>query len=706
MSDTHATQGGANPLALPSALPYGLPDFAQITIEHLDEALREGMAHQREEWETIASNPEPATVANTVEAVDASGEELERAQSVAWTLLASVGGPDLDALYARFAPQLAAHRNAFTLDARLYRRYRALSARDDLDDETAWVVHRHVRAFERLGVALGEQEQARLRDLDARIASAEADVDARITRQLTRTGLAGDDPHGLDGLDAATAQRHRDEGGSRGHLWFIPCLNFSTQPAQAALRSPDVRRGLLERSLTRGSGEDPETDTRALVLEIARLRAERAELLGFPDHASVVMDAETVPGPDTARELLVRVGTAARATVEADARRLSALARDDPHGDGRLEAADWPYYEEHLRQADLGVDAESLRPYFELDQVIEDGVFWAAGRLYGISLTPRPELAGWSEDARVWEVHDRDGSPLGLFIGDWFARPGKQGGAWMNEIVAPGPGRLPVIANNANFRAPVAGQPALLSWDEVITCFHEFGHALHGLFSATRYRGDAGTSVPRDFVELPSQLNEMWAYHPEVLGHFARHVDTREPLPAPSIEALSRSATFGQGFATLEFVEAAVIDQAWHRLRPAAVPHDVDAVARVEAQALSSAGVGHPLVPPRYRSTYFAHTFAGGYDAGYYSYMWAEVLVAELELWFRGPAALDGDGGLNRAAGDELRRELLSRGDSRDPLESFRAVRGRDADPGSILLRRGLVGGPGGDEHGRSVEAS
>jgi peptidyl-dipeptidase Dcp (EC 3.4.15.5). Metallo peptidase. MEROPS family M03A len=322
------------------------------------------------------------------------------------------------------------------------------------------------------------------------------------------------------------------------------------------------------------------------------------------------------------------------------------LAAEDAEGDG-LGAADWPYYEDRLRHRDLGVDADALRPYLVLDHVIEDGVFLAAQRLYGITLHPRPELRGWSEAARVWEVREHDGSPLGLFVGDWFSRPGKKGGAWMHEVVAPGgpDGRLPVIGNNANFQRPAPGEPALLTWDEVVTCFHEFGHALHGLFSHTRYRGDAGTNVPRDFVELPSQLNEMWAFHPEVLAHFARRHDTGEPLPLEWVGAIARSATFGQGFATLEFVEAALIDQAWHRLSPEEVPGDVEDVTRFEAAALEGYGVASDLVPPRYRSTYFAHTFAGGYDAGYYSYMWAEVLVAELEQWFRGPADHRGTGG-------------------------------------------------------------
>ncbi|MGO3796939.1 MAG: M3 family metallopeptidase [Pauljensenia sp.] len=680
-----------NPLASPSTLPFGLPDYAAITPAHLEAAVREGMAQQVAEWEAVATDPAEPDEGNTVVALDRSGELLDRAVGVLWTLASSIGGEEYDSLQETFSPLLAAHASTFTLDARLYRRFLAVAERPDLDPETAWVVRRQVREFECLGVALGDEDQDLLRALDQQLATAEADVEIRISRQLERTGLDGDDPVGLDGLDPATVAHYEEAGRERGHRWFIPCRNFSTQLDQSVLRHPGVRRDLLEASLTRGTGQDPDTDTRARILEIVALRARRAHLLGFPDHASVVMESETIPGPDTARDLLVRVGTSALARVREDALVLGELAAEDTEGDG-LAAADWPYYEDRLRHRDLGVDADALRPYLVLDHVIEDGMFLAAQRLYGITLHPRPELRGWSEDARVWEVRERDGSPLGLFVGDWFARPGKKGGAWMHEVVAPGgpDGRLPVIGNNANFQRPAPGEPALLTWDEVVTCFHEFGHALHGLFSDTRYRGDAGTNVPRDFVELPSQLNEMWAFHPEVLAHFARRHDTGEPLPLEWVGAIARSATFGQGFATLEFVEASLIDQAWHRLSPEEVPGDVEDVTRFEAAALEGYGVASDLVPPRYRSTYFAHTFAGGYDAGYYSYMWAEVLVAELEQWFRGAAAQGGDGGLNRAAGDRLRRELLGRGDSRDPLESFRAVVGHDADPASVLVRRGL----------------
>lgn len=682
-----------NPLAEPSRLPFGLPDFQAVRLEHLAPALQEGMAEQRREWEAVASDPHAPTVENTVEAVDRSGDLLERASSVFRTLASSVGGAELDVLQARFAPRFAEHRSAFLLDRRIYERYRTLQRSGGLDAETAHVVHEVVRDFERAGVGLGDADRRRVRDLDARIASVEADYGVRVSHQLAGLGLAGTDPAELDGLDRASREAAVEAGPRHGAAWWLPLQNFSSQLAQGELRSPVTRRRLLAASLSRGLGADPATDTRALVLELARLRAERARLLGFADHASAVMDAETIPGPDVARRLLDEVGAAAHARVGADARRLRALALADPRGDGMFEAADWPYYENRLRREALGFDAQALRPYLELGRVVRDGVFYAAHRLYGIDFVERGELAGWSEDCRAWEVRDVDGSPLGLFVADYYARPGKSGGAWMSTLVEPRglTGTLPVVTNTANFAKPAPGRPALLAWDGVETCFHEFGHALHALFSRARYRRAAGTNVPPDFVEMPSQLNEMWAYHPEVLGHFARHWETGEPMPADMRRGLARSKTFGQGFATSEFVQAALIDHAWHRLSPSEVPTSVEDVEGFERRALARHGVAEGLVPPRYRSTYFAHAFAGGYDAQYYAYMWAETLVGELEQWFREDAAADGDGGLNRRAGETLRRELLSRGDSRPPLDSFRAVVGHDADPRAVLRRRGLA---------------
>lgn len=676
-----------NPLFAPSQLVHGLPDYGNITLVDLEEAIREGMKQERSEWEAVATDPNPATIENTLVALDSSGELLSRATSVFWTLSSSLGGPELDSLQEELVPLLTEHADAFHLDERLYKRFLALGELAGLDEETSWSVSQQIKDFERGGVALPAKEKALLQELNVQISSLETAIEQRIAKQLERGGLSVASEDELAGLDEETIGSMR-----RSNDWFIPYRNFSTQLEQAVLKNPVTRRKLLEVSVNRGLGEDPETDTRGRIVELAHLRATRANLLGFPDHASLVMDSETVPGPREAEALLVEVGNAARTRVAQDAALLARLSEKDDGGDG-FQAADWPYYENILRAQNLGFDAESLRPYLELDRVLEDGVFWAAQKLYGISLEPRPDLRGWHDDVRVWEVKEEDGRPLGLFLGDFYTRPGKAGGAWMAEIQsAGGPDKdLPIVSNDMNLTKPVEGKPTLLAWDDVETLFHEFGHALHGLFSNTKYRENSGTNVPRDFVELPSQLNEMWAFHPRVLENFAVHHVTGEVLPEELREALSASKTFGQGFATAEYVSAALIDQAWHTGDATLIPTELTEVSHFEEAALKSFDLWEPLVPPRYRSAYFAHTFAGGYDAGYYAYMWAEMLAAEVEEWFRGPASVGDDGGLNRTAGQRLRKELLSRGDSRDPLASFRSVTGKDADSQSVLRRRGLI---------------
>ena len=417
------------------------------------------------------------------------------------------------------------------------------------------------------------------------------------------------------------------------------------------------------------------------------MRAQRAELLGFSSHADLVTDEETVPSPVEARALLSMVGKAAKAALnkEADVYRNQAVEEET-----ELTVADWPVYEERARQDSLGVDAEELKEYFELSRVVEDGIFFAANQLYGLTFKTRPDILGWSEETRTWEVFGDDGQPVGLFMADYFKRPGKSGGAWMSSLESGSgrTGRLPIITNDCNFEKVAPGQPVLLTWDNVETVFHEFGHALHGLLTNTYYQETAGTNVPRDFVELPSQLNEMWAFHPRVLDRYARHWETGEPLPDQVRDAIVSSKHFGQPYATMEYVQAALIDQAWHGVEDDR-PDAAEGIEEFEHAALNRAGIEHPLVAPRYRSPYFAHSFNLGYDGAYYSYMWAEAMVAELEQWFRNEAS-KGDGGLNREAGEVLRKELLSRGDSRDPLESFVAVRGRLPKGEAVIRRRGL----------------
>lgn len=690
MSEQNAGGTRQNPLMSPSTLPFGVPDFAAIEFEDLEPAFMAGIEEEAADWHRIATNPEPAGVENTIAAVDRAGSLLSRASGAFYVLASSIGGPQLDELQEKLAPVWAAHNDDFYTNEQLYERYKEVATRTDLDPETRWLVDQTIKDFERSGVRLNEKAKADLRELNAKIASLEAQIDTRISKQLVKTGTTGTDLGELRGLteaeiETAKADAAKEEGSEAA--WRLGVMNYSLPPKLSSLKDPATRARALADSLQRGSTGDPETDTRALILELAQTRAQRAKLLGFPSHAAIVMDEETVPSPQAARKLLKDVGHAARAALDQEA----VVYTDQAAAEGtRLAVSDWPYYEERARREALGVDSAQLREYFELDNVVNNGIFYAANRLYGLTFEPRPDIVGWSPETVSWEVHDEDGKTIGLFMADYYTREGKSGGAWMDDLISGSTrsGDLPVIINNANFKKPADGEPTLLTWDDVETVFHEFGHALHGLLTDTYYDTTAGANVPRDFVELPSQLNEMWAFHPEVLERYAKHWKTGEPLPAETREALAQSKFFGQPYATLEYVQSALIDQAWHD-DASALPSDPGQVDEFEAAALEAAQVHHALAVPRYRTPYFAHAFAGGYDAGYYSYMWAEAMVGELEEWFRTEAAKD-DGGLNREAGEKLRAELLSRGNSRDPLASFVAVRGRDPEGAAVIRRRGL----------------
>jgi peptidyl-dipeptidase Dcp len=490
----------------------------------------------------------------------------------------------------------------------------------------------------------------------------------------------------LDGLTPeaiASLERNARDRGLSGHL--ITLKLPTPQPVLESLRSRDLRERVFEASVTRGSGADPGTDTRDTLLELARLRAERARLLGYPHHAAYVAEDGTARTTEAVNAMLERLAPSAVRNARAEAVELAAALEADVPG-GALEPWDWTHYAERVRHRRYEFDDAVLRPYLDAERVLRDGVFFAARRLYGVTFTERPDLVGYADDVRVFEVADSDGGGLGLFLLDLYARPGKRGGAWMTSLVHQS--RLleerPVVTNTLNVDRPPAGQPTLLAWDEVITLFHEFGHALHGLFSAVRYPSLSGTGVPRDFVEYPSQVNEMWATHPEVLARYARHHGTGEPLAPDVAERLRTSQQYGEGFRTTEYLAAAVLDQAWHQVAPADLPTTADGVEPFEAAALRRAGLADPLVPPRYRSAYFNHTFGGGYDAGYYAYIWSEVLDADTVDWFVE------NGGLEAAAGARFREALLSRGYSGDPMAAFRALRGRDPVIEPLLERRGL----------------
>ncbi|MBI9114961.1 M3 family metallopeptidase [Sanguibacter suaedae] len=684
----------ANPFAVPSTLPYSLPDFAAVRDEHYVPAIRAGMALELEEITAIVENPEPPTVANTLDALETAGAVLDRALTALDNVASADATSSIEDIEELLAPELSAHHDAIYMDPRLYRRVVALddAVRDGTvtaDPEAARLLETLLVDFRRSGIDLAPEDQATLRDLNARITILEAAFGRALLAGANAAAVLLDDVAELDGLAddviAAAAQAAADRGEPGRYLLEMQLP--TQQGVLASLRRRDVRERVHRASVTRGAAGD-EHDTRRTVLELARLRAEHARLLGYPHHAAYVAEDSTARTTEAVTAMLDRLAPAAAANARREAADLqAALAADVADPDAVLEAWDWAYYAERVRKERFALDDALLRPYLELDRVLHDGVFRAATLLYGVSFTERTDLVGYHPDVRVFEVLDHDGTGLGLFLADLWTRETKRGGAWMNNLVDQSTllDERPVVVNNLNIVRPPAGQPTLLALDEVVTLFHEFGHALHGLFSRVRYPSHSGTAVPRDFVEYPSQVNEMWVWHPEILRSYAVHHATGEPMPEEWVRTMIASRQFNEGFATTEYLAAAVLDQAWHLLGPDEVPTDVDDAIPFEQAALERAGLALPAVPPRYRTTYYNHVFGGGYSAAYYSYIWSEVLDADTVTWF------EERGGLDRSNGDAFRAALLSRGGSLDPMVAFADLRGRGPDIAPLLARRGLT---------------
>lgn len=676
-----------NPLLQPSTLPFGLPDYRAIRPEHYLPAFQAGFEEHLREIGRITMVRSMPTFDNTLVALERSGELLDRVAHAFYTVSSADATPEIQEIDEQLAPLMAAHQDAITLDSRLYWRVQHVYEQREslgLDAEQRYLVERHHREMTHAGAALDDEAKARLTAVNQKLSTLTNTFERNLLNDTNDLAVLFDSADELDGLTAgelsAAARAAADRGLDGGFLLTLPL--FTGHPALAQLRVRESRRRIMAASLARGSRGNAD-DNRPVLLEIVRLRAERAALLGYGSHAAYVTADETAGTPDAVEQMLRRLAVPAARNARAELAELQTIVNENETEPFTVEAHDWAFYTEQVRIARYDIDAGALRPWFEAERVLQDGVFFAATRLYGVTFSERDDLVAYHPGARVFEVRNADGTPVGLYVLDLYTRDSKRGGAWMNAIVSQSRLRAtaPVVVNNLNVPLPGDGEPTLLTLDEVTTLFHEFGHALHGLFATVTYPHFAGTNVFRDFVEFPSQVNEMWILWPEVLDNYARHHETGEPLDPAVVERLRATETFDQGHATSEYLAAAWLDQAWHRLR---ADTEVDDVAAFEAAALADIGLDDPAVPTRYSSTYFAHVFSGGYSAGYYSYIWSEVLDADTVEWFRE------NGGLTRANGDRFRERLLGVGGSRDPLEAYRDFRGRGAEIGPLLKRRGL----------------
>jgi peptidyl-dipeptidase Dcp len=675
-----------NPFAHRSNLSYELPPFDAIRDEHYLPAFYEGCEEQLAEVNAILESGAP-TFENTIVALEKSGRMLFRVLSVFYNKSSADTNDAIDKIEEELAPKLSAHSDAINLNAELFARIEHVhEARHGLglDAESVWLVERYYRDFVHAGAKLGAREREELKALNEKLSKLGTKFSQNVLNDTNDLAILVEDAAELDGLEPGQIDAAAAAAESRGHKgkWLITMVNYTGNPALASLTNRDLRERIMKASLSKG-GRANDNDNRALLLEMVKLRAERANLMGFKSHAEYVLSEQTAGHPDRVHEMLRKIAPAAVANARAEGAAIQDMI-DSENGNFELASWDWSIFTERVRLAKYNVDTSKFKPYFELERVLHDGVFWAATKLFGITFKLRTDLKAYHPEARVWEVHNEDGSALGLYIGDFYTRDSKRGGAWMSAFVEQNHllGQLPVVFNNMNVPKPSEGSPTLLTFDETATLFHEFGHALHGLLSNVTYPRFSGTSVERDFVEFPSQVNEMWMLWPEVLENYAKHHDTGEALPLEWIENLNRAETFNQGFETTSYLAAAILDLAWHSLT---VEDNVDDVESFEAGAIAGYGLDYAPVHTRYRSTYFSHIFDGGYSAGYYGYIWSEVLDADTVDWFKA------NGGLTRANGQRFRDSLLSRGGSTDSLGMFKTFTGHEAAIEPLLKRRGLI---------------
>ncbi len=676
-----------NPFYTESSLYMKYPEFDKIKNKHYTPAFEKGMADHMAEIDAIAERADSPTLENTIISMEKSGALLDRVATVFFALTSANTNDEMEKIRSEMAPKLSAHSDQILLNGKLFHRVKTIYEQRDqlgLDAESKRLVEKYYTDFIRSGANLSSEEKESLKKINGEMAVLQTTFSQNVLKEVNALAVVVDSKDELDGLSDAAIEAAANEAKSRelDGKYVLTLRNTSGQPPMASLTNRALRERIHKTSLSRGSrGSD--FDNRDILANVIKLRAERAQLMGYDNHAAYSLENQTAQTPKAVNERLSSLAPKAVANANKEATDLQKMI-DAEDGSFKLASWDWDFYTEKVRADRYNFDASQLKPYFEMDNVLQNGVFYAATQLFGITFKERFDLPVYQEDVRVFEVFNEDGSVLALFIFDGYARSSKRGGAWMNAYVGQSKlkGNKPVIANHLNVVKPPKGEPTLMSFDEVITTFHEFGHALHGMFSDVNYPYFAGTSVPRDFVEYPSQVNEMWAIWPEVLKNYAVHHETGKPMPKELLDKVLATQKFNQGFATTEYLAASLLDQALHQLSPDQVPTGEEIIA-FEADALKTAGVAMDVIPPRYRSTYFSHII-GGYSAGYYSYIWSEVLDADTVEWFKE------NGGLKRENGDHFRKTLLSRGGSKDALKIFKDFRGAEPNIQPLLDRRGL----------------
>lgn len=675
-----------NPFFTASTLPFQAPPFDRIKDGDYLPAFNEGMKRQLAEVEKIDADSQVPNFDNTFGALERSGDVLDRVSRVFFGVVQADTNPERQKIQEQIAPRLAAHSDAIHLDPTLFARVKTVYDQRDklgLDPQQLRVVEETYKDFVKAGAQLSDADKDALRKLNAEEATLSTDFHNKLVAAAAAGAVVVDDEAKLAGMSDGDIASAADDARNRklDGKWVLTLQNTTQQPVLASLQDRDLRAKVLEASETRTEHEDA-NDTRKIVQRLAQLRAQKAKLLGFPNYAAYTLTDQMAQTPEKALKLLTDTVPAATAKARGEAAEIQKVI-DAQKGGFKAAASDWDFYAEQVRKAKYDLNEAQIKPYFELDNVLQNGVFFAANQLYGLTFKERKDIPVYHPDVRVFDVIDQDGKPLALFYADFFKRDSKSGGAWMDVFVEQNglTGTRPVVYNVSNFSKPAAGQPALLSWDDVTTMFHEFGHALHGMFSNAKYPSIAGTSVPRDFVEFPSQFNEHWASDPKVFANYAKHYQTRQPMPQELVDKIARAKTFNQGYMTTEYLGAALLDMAWHTLPADAPVENVDAF---ESEALKKYKVDLAEVPPRYRTTYFDHIWGGGYGAGYYAYFWSEMIDDDAFEWFKE------HGGMNRANGQVFRDKILSIGNTRDLATAYREFRGKDPSVEPLLHNRGL----------------